>query len=1150
MPLLRKPKFLAIPGLIAALFLVAGAKGLPAAAYTWANVQIGAGGFVAGIEPSLAQSGLFYARTDVGGAYRWSDATQTWTPLTDMFPSANGNYLGIESLAPDPTNADNVYAAGGMYLTGNGNGVILSSTNQGASWTVNPIAVAMGGNAQGRGMGERLAVDPMLPSTLYYGSRENGLWKSTNSAATWAQITAFPTDGETFTGQYGGTTPGGLSSVVIDGLGSTSGTASSIVFVAAASTAAGSNLYESVNGGAAWTEVTITAGGPTGLMVHHAALGSDGNLWLAYSNDIGPNEYTAVSWVGQIWKLDVATWVWTNVTPPTTEWPAAGSGMAGGLSVDPENPQHVVVSTLDWYSGPDRVLATTDGGTVWTVIGQPISYSGATVPTYNINGVNWWYPGTTPPAIGTGPTNWVEALAIDPFNGDRVFHGCGGGTWQSLDTQDAAAGGNGGGVTWNFYDVGLEETVPLYMMPSVNGAFLGTVGDIGGMRNSVLTAYSSSGEYSNPVDNNNNWIDFAEGNTNFVVRVGNSNTASPYNEDVAYSTNNGVSWTPCSAALPGYTGGNEMGSVAVNASGTVIVAAPYSGYGSPAYSTNDGTSWTTCTGLPSGALVAADRVTATLFYATSGGTLYVSTNSGQSFSSAGTFTTGGGSGAPRPVFKETGEVWVATGGSLYRFTGLGGTVTTTNISSTYNLSDVTGVGFGISLTPTAHPAVYMIGDSAGVYGFYRNDDGLGDTWTQMNDSQHQYGWLQGNYIGGDESVYGRCYLTTGGRGYIYGSIDLTPTPTASVTLTDTLSATRSPTPSATPTQTYSVTLSDTPSATKSVSPSVTPSLTSSATDSPTLSVTLSVTLSATPSVTPSPTLSASSSATRSATPSPTASISGTSTESSTPTATPSGTATFSPSASASPSVSETQTFTTASATPSPTASASPSASETQTATTASVTASPTASGSPTASASPSASPTTTPSLTDTGTPSGTASASATATASATPSPTDSPTDSPTGSPTASPSVSPSLSPSPSASSSVTAGASPTRTFTASSAATGTATPTAAAAGSRTQGPGGPLRILSQVPVPNPNPKSLALLLDGSADGVEVRVWTEAFVLVAEGWSGPVDAGWNRVPFPAGFPGSVPPGLYYVTVQATRGASVSPPIAPARVLELR
>ena len=49
----------------------------------------------------------------------------------------------------------------------------------------------------GRGMGERLAVDPKLSSTLYFGARSgHGLWKSTDSGATWSNVTNFPNVGE------------------------------------------------------------------------------------------------------------------------------------------------------------------------------------------------------------------------------------------------------------------------------------------------------------------------------------------------------------------------------------------------------------------------------------------------------------------------------------------------------------------------------------------------------------------------------------------------------------------------------------------------------------------------------------------------------------------------------------------------------------------------------------------------------------------------------------------------------------------------------------------------------------------------------------------------------------------------------------------
>ena len=80
----------------------------------------------------------------------------------------------------------------------------------------------------------------------------------------------------------------------------------------------------------------------------------------------------------------------------------------------------------------------------------------------------------------------------------------------------------------------------------------------------------------------------------------------------------------------------------------------------------------------------------------------------------------------------------------------------------------TGVGFGAPASGQTHPAVFIIGTVAGQYGFYRSDDGAGASWTRINDDSHQFGSLQGNYIGGDETHFGRVFLTTGGRGYIYG----------------------------------------------------------------------------------------------------------------------------------------------------------------------------------------------------------------------------------------------------------------------------------------------------------------------------------------------------------------------------------------------
>src|SRR5688572_17309019 len=83
--------------------------------YTWRNVVIIGGGYVSGIIFSREVQGLVYARTDVGGAYRLEAGSKSWQPLLDWVGRDNANYLGVESLALDPTDPDRVYLAVGTY---------------------------------------------------------------------------------------------------------------------------------------------------------------------------------------------------------------------------------------------------------------------------------------------------------------------------------------------------------------------------------------------------------------------------------------------------------------------------------------------------------------------------------------------------------------------------------------------------------------------------------------------------------------------------------------------------------------------------------------------------------------------------------------------------------------------------------------------------------------------------------------------------------------------------------------------------------------------------------------------------------------------------------------------------------------------------
>src|SRR5207248_600087 len=102
---------------------------------------------------------------------RWDDRQMQWIPLQDAM--GESSYFGGESIAPDPIDPNVVYIAAGMYRSEPS--AILRSRDRGSTWEIFPVGFHMGGNEDGRGVGERLAVDPNDTRILYFASRQDGL---------------------------------------------------------------------------------------------------------------------------------------------------------------------------------------------------------------------------------------------------------------------------------------------------------------------------------------------------------------------------------------------------------------------------------------------------------------------------------------------------------------------------------------------------------------------------------------------------------------------------------------------------------------------------------------------------------------------------------------------------------------------------------------------------------------------------------------------------------------------------------------------------------------------------------------------------------------------------------------------------------------
>ena len=111
-------------------------------------------------------------------------------PLLDWVSEDEVGYMGVESLALDPNDSNAVYLLAGTSYFNGGKTAILRSRDRGATFALTDVTAQFKahGNGMGRQNGERLAVDPNNGSILFCGSRQSGLFKSTDSGASWRRV--------------------------------------------------------------------------------------------------------------------------------------------------------------------------------------------------------------------------------------------------------------------------------------------------------------------------------------------------------------------------------------------------------------------------------------------------------------------------------------------------------------------------------------------------------------------------------------------------------------------------------------------------------------------------------------------------------------------------------------------------------------------------------------------------------------------------------------------------------------------------------------------------------------------------------------------------------------------------------------------------
>jgi len=723
-------------------------------------MKFGGGGYVTGLVFHPSTANLLYARTDIGGAYRWNPAASSWTPITDGlgFSAAESSYHGIESMAVDPNDDRLVYMAAGMYNTDKADARLYISSDRGDHWTFVNLPFSTGGNNGGRAMGERLMVDPNRPSTLFYGSRTAGLWKSEDSGRSWAQVTALSSARMTQDQiKAAGGSAMGIELVVYDTGTKGTGTATSTLYAAVAPDYAsvaglGSNMYRSTNGGATWTAVTTPV---SGFHIPHMVRAADGVFYVVFTKDAGPG----AGGPGRLYKFDGTTWTLLKSVDP-----AGGTNFGlGGVSVQGSGASTRIALgvTNSWgnWNGQQIVQLSDDAGLTWREIEAQM-----------------------PGEIASG---WVDDVEIDPSDRDHILHVHGGGV---VETRNASAAK----PTWSGVIAGIEEIAAQAIVAPPPGAsylLINSSGDVGTWIHTDVTTTPTRSPglgWSNGIAADMAWSD-----PQYIAASGvinSSATGTGY-----WSGDGGKTWTTFASLPAGAATNTSSESSLVVTARNKAVWAPANSV--PSYTTDNGATWT-ATNLPAlpavgwnrGYRLVVDRKNPNKVYAydsggawwASAGRVYVSTDGGHSFAlSQGSVTA---SLAPNGWWVTSmavnpnaeGDLWMADGNAVYHSVDSGATwqklsqfASVQGSNAWPDLQGATVVALGKAKDGASYSAaVYVVGTVGGVWGVYRSDDG-GATWTRFNDDAHQFGGI--GVMAADQNVYGRVYLSGTGRGLLYSN---------------------------------------------------------------------------------------------------------------------------------------------------------------------------------------------------------------------------------------------------------------------------------------------------------------------------------------------------------------------------------------------
>jgi len=715
--------------------------------FDWRSVNLQGMGWVTGLVVHPAEPELIYARTDVGGVFRYEPSDESWIPLMDVYglglqyPTIAS--LDVAAIALDPSDTDRVFVALGNDAEDAEapGGELYRSEDRGQTWT--PIGlrradgthVRIAGNAEHRQAGERLAVDPNNPLVIYFGSRADGLFRSVDGGVTWSSVPV-PEIGTDYVG---------ITWVSIDPFSGTPGQVSSRVVYGAA----GIGLVESTDGGLTWNLIPGVGGG----IPYQTAYAPNGDQYASFRNpfDVGaPN--------GGLWKYTAATGTWVDISPADTGFT--------GVAVDFANPSRVVAKRDRLGFGFSTDLdVSSDGGATWQTLAREI-----VAPPYY------------PPSERAGEEFETGAMYFDPHVPERLWWVDG----YAVYRNDAISENPG---TYRAVMKNLEELVINQVNAHPSGRLLVASWDMGGFsiddvdqvpetRVAQSFGRASSFAYSSSAPSTIYWVGALQFQRTPLAGV---------------SYDGGATWQ----SLPSLPREDPFGDGQIAVSATdpnnVIWTSPLEWPLFPFdsetwFSRDGGVSWAEASGLPTAMLsnaphnginLVADGSLGGAFYLFNcgpengfQGTFHRSVDGGENFTvRAESYDLGCGNEVNiRSEIGNPNTLWMSSRNEFQELEtlrrSLDGAQTWTDIAQ------VDGAGF-IDLGPPgparSNPSLWLYGVVSGVEGVWVSldvtalpGDAAGARWFKLNDLD--LGFSKISSIAADPMRPGRVYVGTSGRG--------------------------------------------------------------------------------------------------------------------------------------------------------------------------------------------------------------------------------------------------------------------------------------------------------------------------------------------------------------------------------------------------